>query len=382
MMQDLANLSSMDLETEQRRFTDKRKMYHNILFNINCVFLAVGTMENILVCVVMGRVYKVRTPHYTSKLSSFFILQLAITDLIYRAVNFFHQVSAKHHIELSIEQCKITIYSTFTCASVTFLLLAAIAIDRYVHILHPIRSLSLKLRTGVVMLLIWIYAMLVCFGFIFSAKVSDKFFPHRLNSTTNNASYCRVREPPRHCTPGTSRALDRRISFTSYFLFAFIVPLLCTILSYSRITVSLWRKTKANGLVNRYTARVKLRAIKLFGIVVLSFILSWGPITTLDLVASYTLKARKIDRVGNFPLRPLFHCITLTSSIFNPMIYAFGDANFRRSLRLLLRIRQRNSVNTTRVYPARQKTVCIQMTGLNQRVSPGIQACRQSIVKS
>ena len=366
MMKDHANWPSKDLDREQRRFTKTGEilMYHNILFNINCVFLAVGTMENILVCVVMSRVYKLRTSRFTSKLSSFFILQLAITDLIYRAVNFFRQISAKHRIGLSIEQCKITIFSTFTCAAVTFLLLAAIAIDRYVHILYPIRSLSLNPRTGVVMLLIWIYAMLVCSGFIVSATVSEKFFSPRHRRRF-------LREPPRHCTPGTSRASDRRISFTIYFLFAFMAPLLCIILSYSRITVFLWRKTKATGIVNRNTARAKLRAMKMLGIVVLSFLVSWGPIMTLDVVASYTSKARKIKRVGNFPLRPLFHCITLTSSIFNPMIYAFGDANFRRSLRLLLRIRQRGSVNITRVCPARQKTVCIQMTALSERVSPG-----------
>ena len=91
-------------------------------------------------------------------------------------------------------------------------------------------------------------------------------------------------QPPRHCTPGTSRSLDRHISFTIYFLFAFMVPLLFLILSYSRTTLFLWRKTKATGAINRNTARAKLRSIKLFGIVFLSFLLSWGLILTLDWV--------------------------------------------------------------------------------------------------
>ena len=194
-------------------------------------------------CVVLFRASKVRTTQSCSKLSNFFILQLAITDLVFRAVNFFHQTSAKG-MDLTSEQCKMTLFSVFTCAAVTFVLLSAIAIDRYVHILFSIRSLGIKTRKSFVMLLIWIYALAICSRFISSATVyhSRPFTIHRrgrplplgealLNSTMNSTGSWVIKEPKTHCIPGEPRSLERKAAYTVYFLFAFVVPLFCIIFS-------------------------------------------------------------------------------------------------------------------------------------------------------
>lgn len=191
-----------------------------------------------------------------------------------------------------------------------------------------------------------------------------------LNLTGNKTLLCGYLEPPRHCIPGTSLTLSRQISFTIYFLFAFVVPLLCIVICYSRIIFFLWRKAKTTRMLNRYTAKAKLRAIVMFVKVFLSFLISWGPVMILDMIVSYAKPgSTRIYYVRTFPARPLFNCITLTSSIFNPIIYAFGDASFRRNLRLLLRFRTRRSMNVATVCPARQNNDCVQMTALNPRVS-------------
>lgn len=370
-----------DWLTTTKEQHDNQIDYRKILVKASWLFLAVGTLENILVCLVMSRVFKARASHFSSKLSSFFILHLAITDLIFRAVRFFLLVCHMKRIELSTGECKLAIFSSFTCAGVTFILLAAIAIDRYAHILFPIRSLSFAPKTYLALLFIWIYAILVCSGFIASATVSEPRFSHHrhwrntngrlfLNLTENKTALRCHLKPPRHCIPGTLSTLSRQISFTIYFLFAFVVPLLCIVISYSRIVLFLRRKAKTTGMVNRHRARAKLRAITMFVKVVLSFLVSWGPIMILDMIASYTKpRTTKIDRIGIFPARPLFNCITLTSSIFNPIIYAFGDASFRRNLRLLLCFRKRRSTNVAPVSPARRNNDCVQMTALNPRVS-------------
>ena len=196
---------------------------------------------------------KVKRTQSSRTLSYFFILQLSITDLVFRAVGFFGRVSAKF-LELSPEYCKTAIFSQFTCAAVTFVLLSGIAIDRYINILFPLRSLSIKTRKCLIMLSIWGYAVLICSGFIPSATVSANLFNFHnkkrqlfhlyLNSTKNNASRWNYKEPRKHCIPGSSGSLERQIAFTVFFLFAFVVPLLCITFSYSKITVFVWRKTK------------------------------------------------------------------------------------------------------------------------------------------
>ena len=93
-----------------------------------------------------------------------------------------------------------------------------------------------------------------------------------------------------------------------------------------------------------------------------SFLISWGPIMILDMYASYSIK--RLGVFHKFPLRPLFDCVSQTSSILNPFIYAFGDANFKRGLYLCFRRRQGGG-QITRVLPATVKESYVEKS--NQR---------------
>ncbi|XP_068695120.1 galanin receptor 2b-like [Montipora foliosa] len=321
-----------EAQSQGKRFNNELITYHKTLYNISLVFLALGIVENILVCLVLWKASK------TSK---------------------------RERLELGTVECKIVIFSSFTCAAITFILLAGIAADRYIHIIFPIRTFGVKPKKYLIMVLIWICAMAICSGFIFSATVSKKPPPHGKhpmenacpNSMCNNNTRHPMdyREPPQHCIPGTSRDSTREIPFTIYFSLAFLVPLCVIVFSYTKIISSLQQKTKASDLGNRSTARAQLRTIKIFIIVVLSFLFSWAPIMILDMIESYRKKEGTIS-IGVFPVRPLFDCITQTSSIFNPLIYALGDANFRKSLRLLFHVGERSNVNN-RVSPVAERTI-------------------------
>ena len=336
--------------------------YNIVLFKINCIFLALGTIENILICLVLfiDKFYKVRNLHRSFKLSSFFLLQLAITDLVFRVVNFFVRVLAKRFIELDLVACKITTFSSFSCAAVNFVLLAGIAVDRYLHILFPIQTFGVKPKKSLITLYIWIYAMASCSGFIFSATISNKPAPRHLRRTSASPrNYTQVDErdpPPGHCIPGNDGSSSRTIPFTLYFFFSFAVPLLTIIFSYTRIIISLWRKAKATDLGNRKRARAHLRTMKIFAIIVLTFLFSWGPLMVLDMIESYPRKPGKIT-IGVYHVRPLFHCITQTSSIFNPIIYASGDPNFRKNFRRLFRLGKSNGKKINQVSPVIAQTV-------------------------
>lgn len=360
---------------EIRAFRSELRTYYTTLFSIGCVFMALGTVENILVCCVLS---KGRIGRATTKLSNFFILQLAITDLMFRAVSIIRRTTNKKNMEYSPVHCQVAIFSQFTCAAVTFVLLTGIAIDRYIHILFPLRSLTINTRKYLILLSMWLYSMLICSGLIASATVSPhgniKFYrqryPHlrslRLNSTRNDTGSFSYKPVRKFCIPGASGSFERKVAFTIYFLFAFVLPLLLIIFTYTRITVFLWKRTKTNNRMNSsIIAKAKLRAIQMFILVVLSFLISWGPIMILDMLASYPPKKGKIT-FRKFPLRPLFDCVSLTSSIFNPFIYAFGDANFRRSLRLCCH-RRKGCAKLTRVSPGMNGTA-IQMTNLTPRV--------------
>ncbi|XP_068739967.1 neuropeptide FF receptor 2-like [Montipora capricornis] len=363
------------------KFNSKPLKYYKTVHNISRVFLALGTVENILLCLILYKAFKMRAPHSVIKLSSFFLLQLAITDLVFRAVHVFPLVLVRDGIELGTVLCKIVIFSSSTCAAVTFISLAGIAADRYIHIIFPIRTFGIKPKKHLIMVFIWIYAMAICSGFIFSATVSKELPPHKRRPLTNacpNSTCYNThhpmddKKPAQHCGTGISSDSARKISFTIYFSLAFLLPLFVIVFSYTKIIISLRRKTKDVDLGNRSTARAQLRTIKIFVIVVFSFLFSWAPIMTLDMIESYTKKERFIS-IGVFSVRPLFDCITQTSSLFNPLIYSFGDANFRKSLRSLFRVvEKQRGVNINTVSPTaegkKRAPYRIQMTERNPRV--------------
>ena len=121
-----------------------------------------------------------------------------------------------------------------------------------------------------------------------------------------------------------------------------------------------------NNSVNSSCAKAKLKATRMLVLVVFSFLISWGPIMILDIFESYPTKKGK-STYEKLPLRPLFVCISQTSSIFYPFIYAFCDANFRKNLRRCLW--RKDSVRVTRVSPVIIDVSYIQMSNLSPKVA-------------
>jgi len=370
------NVSTLNDNLHQEKtFRSDRETYFSTLFSLSCAFMVLGAVENIIVCCVLATGKIGRSP---TKLSKFFVLHLAITDLVYRAITFLGRTIDRQNLHSSSTvHCQLAIFSQFTCAAVTFVLLTGIAIDRYIHILFPLRALAIKTRKHLIIIFIWVYALVICSGFIGSATISHRIprkFRGQLYLFSNSSSYFITNDTVssdskpfrRHCTPGKPDSLERKVAFTVYFLFAFVVPLVVITFAYTKITAFLWKRSKTNNSINRSYARTKLKAIQMLVLVVFSFLISWGPIMILDICASYPAKKGQIT-YQKLPLRPLFDCISQTSSIFYPFIYAFCDANFRKNLRRCC-LWRKDSVRVTRVSPVIMNGSCIEMSNLSPKV--------------
>ena len=375
----LANVSSTFSNYLSREKTFRgdhdKETYFSTLFKISCAFVVLGAVENIIVCCVLATAGKIgRSP--TTELSKFFILHLSITDLVFRAITFLGRTIQRENSDsFSTVHCQLVIFSQFTCAAVTFVLLTGIAIDRYIHILFPLRALTIKTRKYIIVIFIWFYALVICSGFISSASLSPRIKlrsqPYLLsnsssNLTSNDTAVTSDSKPfRRHCTPGKPDSLERKVAFTVYFVFAFVAPLIVITFAYTKITVFLWKRTKLNNSINSSSVRAKLKATQMLVLVVFSFLLSWGPIMILDIFETYTAKKGRTTH-QKLPKRPLFDCISQTSSIFYPFIYAFCDKNFRKNLRRCLC--RKDSVRVTHVSPVLMNGSNIQMSNLSPKV--------------
>lgn len=152
------NVSTLsDYLHQEKTFRSDRETYFSTLFSLSWALMVLGAVENIIVCCVLATGKIGRSP---TKLSKFFVLHLAITDLVYRAITFLGRtIDRKNLYSSSTVHCQLAIFSQFTCAAVTFVLLTGIAIDRYIHILFPLRALTIKTRKHFIIIFIWVYAL-------------------------------------------------------------------------------------------------------------------------------------------------------------------------------------------------------------------------------
>ena len=349
--------SSYDGYSKVKRFIHEDGIYRQALFATSSTLLGLGVLANLLVCIV---VLKCRMTRQTTKLSTFFILHLSIADLVFRAVGSYAQF-IKKQTRVTPLHCKAIVFAKYSCAAATFTLLSAIAVDRYIHILFPLRSLQMKQRRLLSIALIWLYAVSVGVGFIVSAtsvNIYHTFKVHKqpnsrlhlssLNTTRNRTRGMTVHYSRSSCSPGYSGSLERKVAFTIYFVFAFIIPFVLMMFSYTRITLFLWRKQKAMGFNNGIT-RAKLKAIRMLITVGCAFLVSWAPIMILDMCVSYPSENGKA-KIGRFHVRPLLDCVSKTSSILNPIIYAFENPNFRNRVSLLFLPRRKCSKKICALY--------------------------------
>lgn len=293
---------------------DLKENFSNALLIFDSVFLALGLASNLFVWFIMTRRKLIR-----KNISNFYIFHLAVAEVLYRialiVLKIFNSIVESHLI--SDADCKaMTFWPRVTCAAV-FVLLAGIAVDRKNHITNPLKNFGLVKHRSTRIVLIWFFSVAVSFPLIFGANVS----PKRNNTTEINSSHSVPTVFICVLTRGTQIS---QLSFTIYFLFAFIVPLSIITTSYCKIFLHL-RKRAAKQKMSPCYVRSKCKALRMLVLVVVGVLLSWGPIMFSGLARVYGTRSK----VGDISVKQITVSISLTSSVIHPVLYSFGNANFR-----------------------------------------------------
>ena len=315
---------------EFEKFSRDMATFNTVLNVIRSILLFAGIVSNLLVCTVM-----IKKKDQRKTLSKFFIFNLALADFVFRILGIYKRIVEKvNDGAISPPHCKVVVFFQYTCEAVLFVLLAGIAMDRGKNIIHPLQSFKSRYCHRMkAFILIWIYAVSISAGFIYSAtsrRLTRQFKGY--NSTTNNIT--NTKAPNRvltfnsrraHCIAGPHGSLRSQIAFSIYFTCGFLVPLCIMIISYTGVFCFLSNRAK-HSMLNRSVVKSKFKTLFILVMLVLSFVFSWGPITLLELVQSYSHPG---PGVGVW-LRPLVECLCYSSSILNPVFYAFGIESFRK----------------------------------------------------
>lgn len=277
-----------------------------VFFSVVFILSLVG---NILVLVILALYENLKS------LTNIFILNLAISDLVFTTGLPFWAV---YHIWgwlFSEHLCKIVTFVFFTGFYSSVLFLTVMTIYRYLAVVHPLSDLSTqRLSTGIfVSILLWMMSIGAAMP---SLLYSSLVLIHHEDGDSLGCEY----ETTLLKSIGVSQQ-------NIFFLLAFVVMAFCYIQILGRI-----RRTRSH---------TKNRAVKLVFSIVAVFFLGWVPYNVViflrllsdNLVAPFKNCETSIQLDYAFYVCRL---IAFSHCCLNPVFYAFVGVKFRRHLKSML----------------------------------------------
>ncbi|XP_078061302.1 prolactin-releasing peptide receptor-like, partial [Mustelus asterias] len=223
---------------------------------------------------------------------------------------------------------------------VSVLSLAAIAVDRYVVVAHPIRQRVPLGRCGLIVGGIWALSLAL-------ASPASVYVTYvELRVTGNDVTICEEF--------WTGLEAERLAYSCAVILVSYMVPLSAVTISYCAITVHLKRRNLP-GAAGQNQARWNQKKRKTFFLLVVSvvtFALCWLPLQILNLIRDLDVDFAIIDTRYVNVAQVSCHWLAMSSSCYNPFIYASLHRKLRLQLRgYLRRCRRAGSFPTSRLSP-------------------------------
>lgn len=301
---------------------------HEFIFTLvpivyGCNFV-IGIVGNSMVVAVIYCYMKLKT------VANIFVLNLAISDLTFLITlpMWATFTATGYHWSFGGFLCKasagLVIFNLYT--SIFFL--TALSIDRYLAIVHPVRSRRFRTvaYAHITCVVIWLFA------FVLSVPTALTRDVH--NITDSNNTVCAILHPKIE-NAKRLRDLLLAISFMKSLL-GFLIPFVIIITCYCLIG----RALLGARHIQKSSRSRDDEVLRMLAAAVLAFFLCWAPhqvfhfmqlLTQLTLVDDcYILEI--IDTAIPFTI-----CIAYFNSCINPIVYGFVGRNFRKNLLRLLR---------------------------------------------
>ncbi|KAL4232199.1 hypothetical protein ACF0H5_009774 [Mactra antiquata] len=306
------NQSGHDILNESIALTTTYVMMYVILFFI-------GLSGNSLV------VYVVLRNKAMQSITNIFITNLAVSDIMiclfsvpFTPLSYFMKSWIFGEV-----LCHIVPMTLCISVYVSTLTSTAIAVDRYFVIVYPFKP---RMKTCVCLIMIvaiWIVSVSISLPLGIYQNVEEKT------------------EGSKSCQESWPKDQARQFFAVTSLVLQYIVP--CSIISYcySKVSLALRRRARSrigSGSVNRerdeMEIRRKRRTNKMLIAMVTIFVICWLPLNVVLLVGDYH---------GEFLGEPYYalvfftaHVIAMSSTIYNPFLYAWMNDNFKKEFKLVL----------------------------------------------
>ncbi|XP_022094314.1 G-protein coupled receptor 54-like [Acanthaster planci] len=266
-------------------------------------------------------------------ITNYFIANLAVTDVAMLAICAIPTAANIAGMPIGEGLCKGINYMQFVTVQATCCTLTAMSIDRYLLIVHAVRSRNTRTTTRAIIInvAVWIGSFVVHSPVaIFYVLENDKCF---MKMGQNGR--------------------DARFYYLGSFLSMYVIPLVVILMCYAKILVIVWRKTSAgteSAQAHERSIRQKRKITRMVFIVVLLFAVCWAPIHCMILWEKFQepFDLSMPTRMAVTVLRFFAFCLSYANSLTNPFIYAFTTASFKKHFKRVLSCSAPNECTDTK----------------------------------
>lgn len=275
------------------------------------IIFIIGIFGNSLVVIVIYCYMKLKT------VASIFLLNLALADLCFLITLPLWAAYTAMEYQWPFGNCLCKLASagiSFNLYASVFLL-TCLSIDRYLAIVHPVKSRIRRTMfvARVTCIVIWLLAGVASLPVIIHRNI---FFAENLNMTV-----CGFRYDNNNTTLRVGLGLSKN-------LLGFLIPFLIILTSYTLI----WKTLKKAYQIQRNKTRND-DIFKMIVAIVFFFFFSWIPhqvFTFLDvLIQLHVITDCKITDIVDTAM-PFTICIAYFNNCLNPFFYVFFGKNFKK----------------------------------------------------
>ncbi|SPP80789.1 allatostatin-A receptor [Drosophila guanche] len=303
------------------------------------IIAVTGFIGNLLVIMVVVANKNMRST------TNLLILNLAVSDLLFViiCIPFTATDYVTPHWPFGNFWCRSTQYLIVVTAFASIYTLVLMSIDRFLAVVHPIRSRMLRTEhiTVIAIFTLWTVVLTVSIPVTFA---HDVVVDHD-DSSNITYSLCRFKD---------NDLLDVSTFQLSFFISTYLLPLMIISGLYVRMIMRLWRQ--GSGVrMSKESQRGRKRVTRLVVVVVIAFASLWLPVQLILL-----LKALHVYEADNLFLIIVQICaqtLAYSSSCINPLLYAFLSENFRKAFYKAINCSHRYQ-NYTSDLPPPRKTSC------------------------
>ncbi|XP_023123853.1 tachykinin receptor 3-like [Amphiprion ocellaris] len=277
--------------------------------------LAVAVFGNLIVIWIILAHKRMRT------VTNYFLLNLAFADVSMAAFNTLINFIYATHGEWYFGEvyCRFHNFFPVTAVFASIYSMTAIAIDRYMAIIHPLKHrLSAKATMGVIVC-IWSLAVVLAFPLCYFS--TTRTLPRR--------TLCYVSWP--------RTADDPFMYHIIVTVLVYLLPLVVMGITYTIVGVTLWGSEIPGDSSDNYLGQLqaKRKVVKMMIIVVVTFALCWLPYHVYFIVTGLNKRLSKWKYIQQVYLSVLW--LAMSSTMYNPIIYCCLNSRFRAGFKKVFR---------------------------------------------